>query len=56
VFHGSKPLTIKSASRKSDAIATRAFESEEQTAKRRKCVREHLKKTRALETEATPEY
>ena len=51
VFRGSKPLTIRSASRKSDVIATRALESEEQTAKRRKCDRECVKETRALETE-----
>ena len=36
VFHGSKLLTTRNASRKSDVSVARALESEEQTAKRRK--------------------
>ena len=51
VFRGSKPLTTKNASRKSDVSAVRALETEEQTAKRRKSDREHVVETRALETE-----
>ncbi len=51
VFRGSKPLTVRSASRKSDVSTTRASETEEQTAKRRKCDRERVKQTRASETE-----
>ena len=36
VFRGSKPLTTRNASRKSDVSAARALETEEQTAKHRK--------------------
>ncbi len=35
VFRGSKPLTVRSSSRKSDVSTTRALETEKQTAKRR---------------------
>ena len=51
VFHRSKPLSTRNASRKGDVSAARALETEEQTAKRRKTNREHLEETRALETE-----
>ena len=50
VFRGSKPLTTRNASRKSDVSAARALETEQQTAKRRKSDRERVKETRALET------
>ena len=51
VFCGSKPLTTRNASRKSDVGAARALETEQQTAKRRKSNREHMRDTRILETE-----
>ena len=42
VFRGSKPLTTRNASRKSDVSAARALETEQQTAKRRKSDRERV--------------
>ena len=51
MFRGSKPLTTRNASRKSDVSAARALETKEQTAKRRKSDREHVEETKALETE-----
>ena len=51
VFRGSKPLTTRNASRKSDVGAARALETDEQTAKRRKSDRKRVRETRALETE-----
>ena len=50
VFRGSKPLTTRNASRRSDVSAARALETEQQTAKCRKSDREHVRETRALET------
>ena len=51
VFRGSKPLTTRNASRKSDVGAARALETDEQTAKRRKSDRKRVRETRVLETE-----
>ena len=50
VFHGSKWLTTRNASRKSDVSAARALEIKEQAAKRRKTNRKHVVGIRALET------
>ncbi len=50
-FRGSKPLTTRNASKKSDVSAARALETEEQTVQHRKSDRERVKETRALETE-----
>ena len=51
VFRGSKLLTTRNASRKSDVGAARALETNEQTAKRRKSDRKRVRETRVLETE-----
>ena len=40
VFRGTKPLTTRNASRKSDVSAARALETKERTAKHRKSDRE----------------
>ena len=47
VFRGSKPLTTRNASRKSDVGAARALETDEQTAKRRKSDRKRVRETTA---------
>ena len=49
MFRGSKPLTIRNASRKGDVGAASALETDEQTAKRRKSNREHVRETRVLQ-------
>ena len=51
LFRGSKPLNTRNATKKSDASAARALETEEQTDKHRKSDRERVKETRALEAE-----
>ena len=51
VFCGSKLLTTRNASRKSDVGAARVLETDEQTAKRRKSDRKRVRETRVLETE-----
>ena len=52
VFRGSKPLTTKNESRKSNVGAARTLETEEQTAKCRMSDKEHVKETRALEADS----